>query len=74
MAVIKIYNTGNKILEENLQRIFDPFFTTKDPGNATGFGLSLSYALVVEHSGLIYAQNEEEGVSFFIELPIHPKK
>jgi C4-dicarboxylate-specific signal transduction histidine kinase len=70
-ACIKISNNGRKIPEKYLNRIFDPFFTTKDPGQGVGLGLSISYALVHEHSGRIHAENSEDGVVFIIELPMN---
>jgi signal transduction histidine kinase len=34
--------------------MFNPFFTTKPAGEGTGFGLSLSYDIIVkQHSGSI---------------------
>jgi C4-dicarboxylate-specific signal transduction histidine kinase len=70
-ACIKISNNGGKIPEKHLNRIFDPFFTTKDPGQGVGLGLSITYALVHEHSGRIHAENSEDGVVFIIELPMN---
>ena len=67
---IVISNNGPTIPEQQMGQIFDPFYTTKDPGQGTGLGLSISYALMAEHKGRLYAKNNEEGVSFIIELPI----
>jgi len=69
-AVIKIFNTGRNIPENQIKKIFDPFFTTKDPGKGIGLGLSICYTLIQEHNGSIYAVNNSEGVCFIIELPI----
>jgi signal transduction histidine kinase len=70
-AVITISNTGKTIPDEIIHQIFDPFYTTKDPGQGTGLGLSICYSLIQEHNGKIYAQNNENGVSFIIELPLN---
>jgi signal transduction histidine kinase len=70
-AVLKISNTGPKILKKYLNQIFDPFFTTKDPGQGTGIGLSICYTLISEHRGNIYAENDFDTVSFIIELPLN---
>lgn len=70
IAIIQISNNGPKIPENLLNQIFDPFFTTKDPGVGTGLGLSLCYSLISEHQGRIYAKNNDDGVSFIIELPL----
>ena len=57
--------------EETLRRIFDPFFTTKDAGEGTGLGLTISYGIIEEHGGRIWAESEPgRGTTFFIELPI----
>ncbi len=68
-AVITISNNGPLIPEKDLTQIFDPFFTTKPPDQGAGLGLSICYSLIGEHEGKIYAKNEEDGVSFVIELP-----
>jgi signal transduction histidine kinase len=69
-AIITIYNTGRAIPLAHLNRIFDPFYTTREPGQGPGLGLSICYTLVQEHNGKIYAENNEQGVSFKIELPL----
>jgi signal transduction histidine kinase len=69
-AQLIISNNATQIPEQNLTQIFDPFFTTKDPGKGIGLGLSISYSLINEHKGKIYAENFDEGVSLIIELPL----
>lgn len=69
-AQLIISNNATQIPEQNLTQIFDPFFTTKDPGQGIGLGLSISYSLINEHKGKIYAENFNEGVSLIIELPL----
>lgn len=66
-----ISDTGTGIDQSHLSRIFDPFFTTKEPGQGTGLGLFISYGIVHEHGGRIWAENNESrGTSFFVELPL----
>lgn len=69
-AVFKISNTGPKIPEKDINQIFDPFFTTKDPGKGKGIGLSICYTLISEHKGVIFAKNEDDAVTFTIEIPM----
>ncbi len=68
-AVITISNNGPGIPEEYMSQIFDPFFTTKPPDKGIGLGLSICYTLISEHEGSIYARNDDDGVSFIIQIP-----
>jgi two-component system, NtrC family, sensor kinase len=69
--IAEIIDDGPGIPESYLTRIFDPFFTTKEVGKGTGLGLSLSYGIIKEHGGNIFAQSQlGEGSTFVIELPV----
>jgi two-component system, NtrC family, sensor kinase len=69
--IVEIIDDGPGIRASYLTRIFDPFFTTKEVGKGTGLGLSLSYGIIKEHGGNIYARSQlGEGSTFVIELPI----
>jgi two-component system NtrC family sensor kinase len=69
--VVEVVDDGPGIPESYLTRIFDPFFTTKEVGKGTGLGLSLSYGMIKEHGGNIYARSRlGDGSTFVIELPI----
>jgi signal transduction histidine kinase/pSer/pThr/pTyr-binding forkhead associated (FHA) protein len=66
-----ISDTGAGIEDSHMNKVFDPFFTTKDAGQGTGLGLFISYNIIHEHGGRIWAENNEwGGASFFIELPV----
>jgi two-component system NtrC family sensor kinase len=72
--IVEIIDDGPGIPEAHLTRIFDPFFTTKEVGKGTGLGLSLSYGMIKEHGGNIYARSSiGKGSTFVIELPIISK-
>ena len=70
LVQVIISDTGTSIDQSFIGKIFDPFFTTKDPDQGTGLGLFISYSIINEHGGRIWAENREpKGASFFIELP-----
>ena len=72
---LEISDTGVGMDPGTLERIFDPFFTTKPQGKGTGLGLSVSYGIVAEHGGQVYARSRVgEGTTFVIELPVHRKE
>jgi two-component system sensor histidine kinase EvgS len=68
---IEFMDTGPGIPQEIIKKIFDPFFTTKPKEKGTGLGLSVSYGIIKEHGGEIYAENNREGGAVFtILLPL----
>ena len=68
---IVVADTGTGINEKELHRIFDPFYTTREQGKGTGLGLYISYGIIHDHRGRIWAENNEwGGASFFVELPV----
>ena len=72
---ISFQDDGPGIPKKNLDKIFDPFFTTREVGEGTGLGLSVSYGIVTQHGGKIYAQSRfGKGATFFVELPIVSKE
>lgn len=72
--VIRIQDNGVGIPEENLNKIFTPFFTTKTSGSA-GFGLSITYDLIVEHLGgeIKVESTPGEYAEFILILPKQPQ-
>jgi PAS domain S-box-containing protein len=71
-----VNDSGSGIAPEHLKRIYDPFFTTKTtprPGDrrGTGLGLSVSYGIIQEHAGKIYAESAiGAGTTFHLEFPL----
>jgi PAS domain S-box-containing protein len=70
-AVVRITDTGPGMSPETLARIFTPFFTTKPPGEGTGLGLTICYAIISRHKGRIEVQSElGQGTTFTVRLPM----
>lgn len=66
---VEIWNQGNPIPSEVLEKIFTPFFTTKIQG--TGLGLSICKKIIEEeHGGRIWVDPRDNGNAFIFELPI----
>lgn len=66
---IRISDTGDGILAENLDKIFDPFFTTKK--NGTGLGLAITHGIIEQHGGTIFAKSAPgTGTDFFMIFPM----
>ncbi len=58
---LHIRDYGRAIAKENPNLIFDPFFTTKEVGKGLGLGLSISYNIIKDFGGRLYARNYEHG-------------
>lgn len=71
--IIKIFNTGKHIPEEDLDMIFDKFYQAKNQNirkpTGSGLGLAISKRIIEAHSGTIKAENSGLGVTFTITLP-----
>ncbi len=68
---LTLHDDGPGMTPDTLRRIFDPFFTTKQVGEGTGLGLTISYGIIEEHGGRIWADSRPgRGTTFTVELPI----
>lgn len=71
--IIKIFNTGKIIPEEDLELIFDKFYQSKNQNilkqTGSGLGLAISKKIVQAHGGTIKAENSGLGVTFTIAFP-----
>jgi PAS domain S-box-containing protein len=69
-ARILVSDTGEGIAHELLSQIFEPFYTTRAVGQGVGLGLAIAYAIIQQHSGQIWAENDlSNGTVFHISLP-----
>lgn len=71
-VILKVYNSGSHIAEDELQRIWESFYKvdksrTRGYGG-TGIGLSLVRAVMNEHGTGCGAENTEDGVEFYMEI------
>jgi signal transduction histidine kinase len=68
-ARVAIKDTGPGIKKEALSKVFEYHYTTKDKG--MGLGLPISFTIIKDHGGDIYAVSEEgKGATFVITLPM----
>jgi len=67
---ISIADDGPGIPARNLLKVFDPFFTTKEVGDGTGLGLSVSYGIIAQLGGKLWAESDgKSAATFHIEVP-----
>jgi DNA-binding response OmpR family regulator/nitrogen-specific signal transduction histidine kinase len=73
-AIIAIYDNGEGIPEDKINKIFDRFYQTPTSVNdryvGTGIGLDLTRSLVELHHGTITVHNLEKGCEFVITIPM----
>ncbi len=76
LTTLTVWNSGDAIPEESLERIFDRFEQARTAKNrgvpGTGLGLSISRQLVEAHGGRIWAEPCAEGARFVVVLPAEP--
>ena len=68
-VTITVADTGRGIPARDRERIFEPYFSTKRGG--TGLGLAIARAVIEEHQGRIWVEeNQPQGSRFLIALPL----
>ncbi len=69
---ILVFNTGNKIDEENLNRIWTRFYKVDESRDrskgGTGIGLALVKAIMTKYNNSYGVANKKDGVEFFFEI------
>ncbi len=61
---IKVYDNGEGIPDDLLEKVFVPFFTSKNTGS--GIGLSLCKQIMLQHKGKIQVKSKENEGTLFI--------
>ena len=70
---LEVADNGRGIADRDKNRIFEPYFSTKLSG--TGLGLAIAKAVISEHKGRIWVEdNQPRGSRFIIELPLNGKE
>ncbi len=69
---VSIFNTGDNIKEENLERIWNRFYKVDESRNrdngGSGIGLSIVKAIMNNYNNKFGVQNKENGVEFYFEI------
>ena len=72
-----MFNTGENIEEENLNRIWNRFYKVDTSRNresgGTGIGLSLVRAIMQNTHNKYGVENKENGVEFYFEVDLEKK-
>lgn len=72
-CLLTVSNPGTPIPKEELERIFERFYRTdsaRTHSGSFGLGLSIARSIVDAHQGKIWAQSNETGNCFFVQLPL----
>ena len=69
-VTVMIEDTGGGIPLDVLPHVFEPFYTTKPVGKGTGLGGSISYGIIQDMQGTIWAENAQKGAQISIRLPL----
>ena len=73
-ARISVFNTGNEIMQEDLDRIWGRFYKVDTSRNrssgGSGIGLSLVKAIMSNYGNGYGVKNKEDGVEFYFEVDL----
>jgi len=71
---VKVFNTGDKIEEEHINRIWNRFYKIDESRNrndgGTGIGLSFVKAIMNNYENSYGVINQEDGVEFYFDLDL----
>jgi signal transduction histidine kinase len=68
---IIVYDRGEGIRKDLMDKICNPFFTTKPPGKGTGLGLSICHGIIEDHNGIMKFESVyRKYTKVMIDLPI----
>lgn len=72
-CLLTVANPGQPIPKEDLTRIFERFYRVDKArtGDSFGLGLSIAKSIVETHKGKLWAQSNETGNCFFVQLPCY---
>lgn len=69
---VSVFNTGEKISEEDLNRIWNRFYKVDSSRNrangGTGIGLALVKAIMTQYNNSYGVRNKVDGVEFYFEI------
>lgn len=70
--LIRFRNTGSVVNAEEMPRLFDSFYRGSNAGtrDGNGLGLYICREIMRKMEGEIFAQAEEDGMSFFLVFPM----
>ncbi|WP_432666693.1 HAMP domain-containing sensor histidine kinase [Wukongibacter baidiensis] len=68
-AVIRIYNNGSTIEDKKKDKLFNAFQKGND--GESGLGLNIVKRTIDLYGGEVWFENEDEGVSFYISIPLN---
>lgn len=77
-ARISVFNTGEKLSDENLERVWGRFYKVDESRNradgGTGIGLSLVKAIMNNYNQKYGVENKKDGVEFYFDISLTMNK